>query len=286
LFSILFFLAILVGLLYPTFLILRLAVRSTPRALYTIPANFSFHTPLYAQYRIPRYYFFLPLLVASFAKALIIALAQSHGETQVILITITEFLVLFSILVLRPNKHRAGDILGSYLAITRLIASGMTAAFLERLSVDAIPRVVIGIVIAVIFSISVIVMFLNFTLQLFRAFQSIWTPPHQKSVDDTIVEKDVESGDISNVSQFPTSEPASPSPQVPSPTHTAAPYEGQSVYSRESRSTMLGPLIPHQPTHSRSSSPSEQSNSPLSATFTIAPESQTRSRTSSITTHK
>lgn len=282
LFSVLFFLAILVGLLYPAFLILRLAFRSTPRALYTTTAHLSPHAPLYAQYRMQRYYYFLPLLIASFAKALIIAFAQSHGQTQVILVTVTEFLVLLSILVLRPCKDRGGDILASYLAITRLVASGLTAAFLERLSVNAIPRVVIGIVIAVIFSISVVVMFINFMLQLFRAFQSIRASSHQKPVADVTLEKDVEYGGVSERSNLPQpsiSRPfhLEPSPYPGSTSPTQSVHENRtSAYSHESRSTMLGSLLPHPHTHSRSSSHSEQSSSPLSLNFAIATDPQTR----------
>ena len=80
---------------------------------------------------------------------------------QVIVLVILEGLLFISIIVLKPYKTRKADILAGYLAIVRLVCTGLMIAFLPSLGVKAITRVAIGLVIAVIFSVTVVVMFFN-----------------------------------------------------------------------------------------------------------------------------
>jgi hypothetical protein len=167
--AVIFFIGTLAGVLYPAFLVIRIALRSTPLSLFAETSHISSHGPLYAQYRTPRYYFFLPLLFAAFVRALCIGVARSNGEVQIYLMIVIELLVLVALLVLRPFKTRGGAALAIYLAVNRLVCTALMVAFLERFSLRAIPRVVIGIVIAVLFSVAVIVMLVNYVL-----FSLVW----------------------------------------------------------------------------------------------------------------
>jgi len=80
---------------------------------------------------------------------------------QVIVLVILEGLILISIIVLKPYETKKADILAGFLAVVRLVCTGLMIAFLPSLQVKAIIRVVIGCITAVLFSIAVVVMFFN-----------------------------------------------------------------------------------------------------------------------------
>lgn len=156
------FVAVCGFIIYPAFLALR----------WRDFDSWPFHTPLWGQYRSNRHWFFIPLIAASVCKAIFVAFPKGHGKVQVILMTIVEFLLLVSILTFRPHLNRGGDVLSSYLAIVRLVCTGLMIAFIVELNLAPIPRVVIGLIAAVIFSVAVVVMFFNLIFHLIQCFRS------------------------------------------------------------------------------------------------------------------
>ena len=132
----------------------------------------SYHAPLWGQYRSERRQYFIPLLVALLVKSLFIGFGQANGKMQVIVLVILEGLVLISIIVLKPYETRKADILAGFLAVVRLVCTGLMIAFLPSLEVKAIIRVVIGCMAAVIFSIAVVVMFFNTVWNILHPFFS------------------------------------------------------------------------------------------------------------------
>jgi Transient receptor potential (TRP) ion channel len=91
---------------------------------------------------------------------------------QVILATIVEFSVLACVLIFKPHSTRGGDILATYLSIVRLVCTGLLVAFVQELNVAPIPRVVIGIIAALIFSVAIVFMFFNVLFHLVESFRS------------------------------------------------------------------------------------------------------------------
>ena len=158
--SVISLLGIAVGVLYPSFLLFRQA-RTAPSDLYSSPQTSSANGPLHAAYRTPRWFFFTITLLAMVVRSLVIGFGQNNGRVQVALLVTVEFIVLLALIVLRPHPTRGADALAIYLAITRLVCVGLFIAFLESLSVAAIPRVVIGVVAMVIYSVAVVVLFFN-----------------------------------------------------------------------------------------------------------------------------
>lgn len=155
--SVISFLAIMALIGYPLFRVIRTA-RGESYALYEHKSEFLLRNgPLYAQHRPERHYFSALLIGAFFLRAVFIAAAQSSGEAQLALFIITELALVVAHIWLKPAATRGGDVLGSYLAILRLACTGLMIAFLERLAVKAIPRVVIGIVIAIAWSVAVLI---------------------------------------------------------------------------------------------------------------------------------
>ncbi|KAF8973007.1 hypothetical protein BDZ97DRAFT_1752061 [Flammula alnicola] len=160
--SVLSFLAISAAIIYPSFLTIRIARRESPFALYVHRTKqLARNGPLYAQHRPQRYYFFLPLIVAFFLRALFIAFAYASGEAQIALMIVVELGLVLGHFVLKPAKTRGGDVFGTYLAIMRLVSVALMIAFIEKLQVKPIPRVVIGIVIALAWSVAVLVVIGN-----------------------------------------------------------------------------------------------------------------------------
>ncbi|KAH8116648.1 TRP-domain-containing protein [Phellopilus nigrolimitatus] len=172
LFSVITLLAVLGAIIYPSYLTIRFVRRERPWTLYRDTPHLMSSGPLYIQYRHQRWFFFLIPLSAILVRAIIIAFAIASGLTQVIILLITELAVLGSTLVLKPNETRGGDVLASTLAVARVFAVGLSFAFVESFNVNAIPRVVIGFVIVVIFGFSVILMLINTLVNL--GLRTLW----------------------------------------------------------------------------------------------------------------
>jgi hypothetical protein len=177
-FSVLLLILLLGGVMYPTVLTVRLARRSGSQALFSDLRHIASFGPIFAQFRPSRYYFSMLYLVALLTKALVIGFGKDHGQVQVVLMIIVEFLVLLAYLSLRPCGSKSGDVLGTFLAAVRLVTAGLMVAFIEHLALAAIPRVVIGIVIVVVFSIAVVVMAVNILTHVYQALRSVMKPHH------------------------------------------------------------------------------------------------------------
>lgn len=205
------------------------------------------------------------------------AFAQANGEVQVICILVIESAILAYLLYLRPHKTKGADILATYLALTRVVCTGLLIAFIQNLDVAAISRVAIGIVIAVIISIAVIVMFFNTLVNLGlikvpARFRRRKAPPS----DASNLEKGEKEEDMAGRPRNPTPErniPLDPNLNQPYPeSPSEIVTEEHSTYSEESGSTTLGSLLPRrwslQPSagsHSRTPSQSQYSSTNASS---------------------
>lgn len=273
--SVILFLAVVGYILHSIVRIHRLALRSTPSELYTQPDLIASHGPLYAIYRSERFYATTPLLLAILVKALFIAFSHANGVVQIVAILVIECMVLASLLALRPHRSRGADVLATYLAITRVVCTGLMIAFLESLNLGAIPRVVIGIVIAVIISVAVIVMFINTLVNM--GIMRLVPPRYRRRPGATASGLDAEKGAGNDEKDW---RPRNPTPErnIPLDPDVNQPYpdspsqtltDHQSLYSEESGSTTLGSLLPRRwsiqqsqrSNHSRSNSQSQYSSS-------------------------
>ncbi|KAI6043547.1 hypothetical protein EDC04DRAFT_2650222 [Pisolithus marmoratus] len=261
--SVLLFLVVAGFLSYCLFLAGRLAVRGTPSTLYTDPKYLVGVGPLFALYRSERYYAALPLLIATLLKATLTAFAHADGEVQIISLLVIEVGALATLIVLRPHKTRGADVLTTYLAITRVICTGLLVCFVEAIGMGAIPRVVIGIVTAVFISVAVVVMFINILVNLAAPY--LWRHCTRSSTDFSALEKGrPESEETSR----PPEQMVPRDPGVNPDSSSQISMEDPSVYTQESGSTTLGSLLPRQwslrlsrDSHSRNSSMSHSRNS-------------------------
>lgn len=283
-FSVLLLLSVVGCIIHSAFITLRVIRQDMSYSLFTNIEHLAAHGPLYAQYRPSRYYFSILLISATLLKASLVAFAKANGEVQVIFLVVVEFGIVAAHLVLKPYKTRGGDVLASYLAIVRFVCTGLMIAFIETLAVAAIPRVAIGIIAAVLFSIAVVVLFINIAAHLpgvRRLFKS-----SQRSQQDSAVELMMEKGDISSSStesQTHRGRPSNPTLQrntrmdlhvnqpYPEITRTQIVAESQSPVSVDTSSTILPLRWSFQ-----LNSQSEHSTSPQSTNFSSTPSTPSR----------
>jgi hypothetical protein len=178
------------------------------------------HEPLYGQYRILRYYFFVFPLLSTFLRAVLIAAAKNNGTVQIITVVCIELFLLLSHVFLTPGKARRADILCVFLSVVRLVTAGLLVAFIVPVNLPPIPRVVIGIIVIVLFSIAVVVVLFNtlcnlglwrlWSHQRFTILQSSGSASHGSL--ERMTEKDAEKGNSIVISRplNPTSTPGAP----------------------------------------------------------------------------
>ncbi|KAI0661446.1 TRP-domain-containing protein [Cubamyces menziesii] len=261
------------------------AVRSAlPMARWTHSKPSSYLTPLTAPYRESRVYYVIPLLLVMVVKALVTAFAHSHGMVQAIFFVVLEFLLLLTLIVMKPFLTRRTDILMGYLCITRLVCSGLMIAFAESLAVQPIPRVAIGAITAVIFSVACVVLFLNLLVNMgvWRLIKYVVccgrrsrrpgdTELASTSGNSSIAEKgeghsygtDQGKKDTATVTTTP-SQYFHARPDNPSPPSTSVSYTPMS----ETSSTTLGETLPRRWSFQYSRPPSATTESPHSAPYT------------------
>jgi hypothetical protein len=215
--SVITFLAILSVVGCAAASVLLFGRRSSP---WLLAEDLPAHEPLYGQYRILRYYFFVFPLLSTFLRAVVIAAAKNNGTVQIVTVVCIELFLLISHVLLTPGKTRRADILCIFLSVVRLVTAGLLVAFIVPVALPPIPRVVIGIIVLVLFSIAVVVMLFN-TLwnlglrhlwfhQRFTILQSRGSAS-QGSLEG-MTEKDVEKGNSIVISRpsNPTSTPGRP----------------------------------------------------------------------------
>lgn len=170
-------LVILMGLvLPPLFFVLRPYL---PRALSrthnsAVPTTLSL-APLTAPFREERILYAGLIMLTLLVKAMVIAFGHADGLAQAIVFLIIDVLFFLSLILAKPFRTRRADILQGYLAIVRMVCSGLLIAFVQTVNLSPIPRVVIGVVTVVIFAVAVVIMFLNtlVNLGLWRLFKDL-----------------------------------------------------------------------------------------------------------------
>ncbi|KAF9071092.1 hypothetical protein BDP27DRAFT_1419378 [Rhodocollybia butyracea] len=291
LFSVISFLAIMSAIGYPCFIVIRSVRRAESSVLHTEPLLHSYG-PLYARYLPARYHFFLPVIVVAFLKAIFISFIQTGGMAQVILILLLEIALVACLLVLRPHKTRGADVFSSFLGIIRIVCTGLMIAFIESLEVKAIPRYAIGLVLAVIYSVTILVVIVNLILH--SGVQRLWKrrgtsqrSSYQDSSDTMLETGDMFPSDKSSSDGF--GRPTNPTPErnVPldpevnqpyNPTSPTASIDYASTRQRDSESTNFGSILPRRwsftPLHTPSDSSALDHSSPFESTLTRTSEEQ------------
>ena len=237
-------------------------------------------SPLTAPYRHSRVYYVLPLLLVVIIKALVTAFAHAQGTAQIITFVVLELFLFLSIVTLKPHQTRGADVLAGYLGLTRLVCHGLMIAFAESLAVKPIPRVAIGAVVTVIFSVAVVVLFLNILVNagLWRLLVFVFTCGRRgrsvghvtldsHSSDPSCAEKGVVIGipseEKDNVTVATSDSRYIPHrPENPSPPSTAA--CSQSSPLSATSSTTLGETLPRRWSFQHSRPPSVSTNAPYS----------------------
>ena len=164
--SVLLLIALLAFVVPPVLLILRPTLFSRFIRREIDPAHSQSLVPYTTPLRSERLFFVALIFIAILVKTLVIGFGQAHGMVQAIIILVVEFLLFGLIIVLKPYRNRRADFLAGFTAFVRTVCAGLMIAFAESLGLAAIPRVVIGIVAAVVWSVLVVIMFFNILVNL------------------------------------------------------------------------------------------------------------------------
>ncbi|KZT72050.1 TRP-domain-containing protein [Daedalea quercina L-15889] len=142
--------------------------------------------PLTAPFRQERVFYAGLIMLTLIVKAMVIAFGHADGLGQAIVFLIIDVLFFLSLVIMKPFRTRHADILQGYLAIVRMVCSGLLIAFVQSVSLTPIPRVVIGIITAVIFAVAVVVMFLNtlVNMGLWKLFKFVVCCGHRRREGD------------------------------------------------------------------------------------------------------
>ena len=104
--------------------------------------------------------------MASFIRSCFISFGHAHGLIQVIG-RVVELLIFGTLIVFRPGHTRGSDVLSLFLSIVRIATIAALIPFgNEPIGLDPIPRVIVGIVIAIVCCVGIIVLFVNFFVNL------------------------------------------------------------------------------------------------------------------------
>ncbi|EKM54392.1 uncharacterized protein PHACADRAFT_258203 [Phanerochaete carnosa HHB-10118-sp] len=166
--AVLLLLNVLIAVSIPILLILRPTLVSRYFRTREIedPAQSPSLMPFTSPLRQERLYFIIPLAVAILVKTLVVGFGEKHGMVQAIIILITEILLFGILLIRKPYRTRGADFFSGTLAVVRIVCAGLTIAFSISIGLNAIPRVAIGIVAAVIWSLAVLLVFFNVLVNL------------------------------------------------------------------------------------------------------------------------
>jgi hypothetical protein len=158
---------------YPTYFIFRAVLEHGSTVFKETMQQRTFEA-LIGPFRTQRYYFFISALLVPFIRACFISLVKENGFIQVIGLVVLEVLYLCSLIFLRPGHTRRSDVLEIFLGLVRVITTAALLPFVrEKLAVTAIPRVAVGIGIAVVICVGVVVIFINVLLDLLP-WKMVW----------------------------------------------------------------------------------------------------------------
>ncbi|OTB07326.1 hypothetical protein M426DRAFT_8705 [Hypoxylon sp. CI-4A] len=106
---------------------------------------------LSARYRLSRWWFFAFWLTYQFLRACFLGGASSNPLAQVFGLFIIDILALFAMAALNPYEGQRNTVLAVWLlALTRVITTGLSIAFLPDFNLNRIVATVIGVIIIVI----------------------------------------------------------------------------------------------------------------------------------------
>ena len=284
--SVLLLLALLTLIVPPIMLILRPTLFSRFIHREIDPPHSQSLVPFTSPLRRERLFFAALTFVAVLVKTLVIGFGQAHGMVQTIIILITEFFLFGLIIVLKPYRTRGADWLAGFTAFVRMVCTGLMIAFAESLDLDAIPRVVIGIVAAVLWSVVVVIMFFNILVNIGlwrfvrraipwrrRSVPSDATSLSSQNRSNGSVEDGKKQVSEKDISITPTPSTYYRRPSNPAPTHTPTTVSAvspsttlshfsdpPSEFSRATTST-LGETLPHRWSFHHSPPPSSSFHS-------------------------
>ncbi|KAI9286526.1 hypothetical protein BC943DRAFT_351337 [Umbelopsis sp. AD052] len=151
-------------LLFATvFFILKAARQET---LFTNALNPLRYGYLYSSYRQVDYLFFLPMLVYTIAKALVLGLASNNGEAQAIANLCIEILFGIALIFVRPYPNAKSNFFQCIMSLVRVIGFALLVTCATVFAVDVATKTKLGLALVVLHSATGVLLYILMVLNL------------------------------------------------------------------------------------------------------------------------
>lgn len=173
-----------------TFFILKAARQAT---LFSNSLNQFRYGYLYSSYKEAEYLFFIPVLLYTIAKALVLGLAQTNGEAQAIANVCIEALYFLVLIILRPYPVFKSNFFQGLMSFVRLLGFALLVACATVFAVDVATKSKLGLALVVLHSVTgallYLLMILNILSTLLRKRNSRnqkLAPEEKKASEDSL----------------------------------------------------------------------------------------------------
>lgn len=212
--SVITYVLLLASSAYPTLLIIQFSRRESAEELYATPRVLRSLGAFYGMFTPHRFYVFVTYIVVPFIKACFISFGKDHGLVQVIGLVVVELMLFGTLISTRAGHTKKSDALAIFLSIVRIATTAALIPFVrDPLGVSAIPRVAVGLVIAVICTIAIIVLIINFVVNL-----GVWSLLRRRTAAAAEVSQPRDSSSSRNVDMEKKNKDAEkPEASIPTP---------------------------------------------------------------------
>ncbi|CAO3665888.1 unnamed protein product [Umbelopsis ramanniana] len=121
---------------------------------------------LYSSYRQVDYLFFMPMLVYTIAKALVLGLASNNGEAQAIANLCIEVLFFVAIIFVRPYPNTKSNFFQTIMSLVRVLGFALLVTCATVFAVDVATKTKLGLALVVLHSATGVLLYILMVLNL------------------------------------------------------------------------------------------------------------------------
>ncbi|KAH8815330.1 hypothetical protein F5884DRAFT_173895 [Xylogone sp. PMI_703] len=115
-------------------------------ALYENKETWMKYSLFYEAYKKDFWWLFIPVIVYTAAKGIVLAAADGHGLTQTVAQLIIELLMLILLIWSRPFERKSGNVINIFIQVVRALSVVCILVFVEELGISQTTKTVTGVV--------------------------------------------------------------------------------------------------------------------------------------------
>ncbi|KAL7935385.1 hypothetical protein V8C35DRAFT_271682 [Trichoderma chlorosporum] len=114
--------------------------------LYEDKQNWLKYSMFYESYKKAYWWLFIPVILYTFVKGVLVAAGDGHGMAQTVISFIVELAMLALLVFTRPFERRSSNILNIFIAIVRVLSVICVFVFVEEFNVQQTTQTVMGVI--------------------------------------------------------------------------------------------------------------------------------------------